>query len=152
MKDGLKSAFASFGNPIVWWGGFLAMIAMAVRVFKYKDGKALFILIGYLAQFAPWLIITRVVFIYHYFPCVVFMVLALSHVLNTIWERQQGRYKLAVFGFTGAAVFLFIAFYPVLTGVAVPSEYPQRFLSWVPGLLAVLNPSIRRYPYDCPRM
>ena len=133
MSGGLKSAFASFGNPVVWWGGFMAVIAMVFRVVKYKDGKALFILIAYFAQLFPWIIITRVVFIYHYFPCVLFMVFALSHVLNTILERRQGRYKLAVLGFTGAAVFLFAVFYPVLTGVPAPGDYEKYILSWIPG-------------------
>jgi dolichyl-phosphate-mannose--protein O-mannosyl transferase len=98
----------------------------------HRDGKALFILVGYLAQFVPWLIITRVVFIYHYFPCVLFMVFALAHVLNTIWERGRGRFKLAVYGITGAAVFLFIAFFPVLSGIPVPEFYTTHFLRWIP--------------------
>jgi dolichyl-phosphate-mannose--protein O-mannosyl transferase len=110
----------------------VAIIAMAVRVFTHKDGKALFIFIAYFAQLAPWLIISRVVFIYHYFPCVLFMVFALSHVLNTIWERRQGRYKLAVFGLTGAAVALFAAFYPVLSGVPASEIYEKYILRWIP--------------------
>lgn len=132
MGHGLKSAFASFGNPIVWWGGLMAIIAMGFRVVTHRDGKALFILIGYLAQFVPWLIISRVVFIYHYFPCVLFMVFALAHVLNTIWERKQGRYKQAVFGLTGAAVLLFAVFYPVLSGVPAPEFYETYILRWIP--------------------
>lgn len=134
MGGGLKSAFASFGNPIVWWGGFMAIIAMAFRVVKFKDGKALFILIGYLAQLGPWLLISRVVFIYHYFPSVLFLVLALAHILNTIWEREHGRYKLAVYGFTGSAVLLFAMFYPVLSGLAVPEFYSKYFLRWIPAM------------------
>jgi dolichyl-phosphate-mannose--protein O-mannosyl transferase len=129
--SGLKASFASFGNPIVWWGGFMAMIAMGFRIFKYKDGKALFILIGYLSQFVPWLFITRVVFIYHYFPSVLFLVLALAHVLDTIQERTRGRYQLAACGLTGASVFLFAVFYPVLTGTPVPELY-TKFLRWIP--------------------
>ncbi len=133
VSGGQKSAFAAFGNPIVWWGGFLAMISMVYRTIKYKDSKALFILIGYLAQLVPWLIISRVVFIYHYFPCVLFMTMALAHVLNTIWERAQGRYKLAVLGFTGAAVFLFAVFFPVLNGIPVSPSYAKNFLCWIPS-------------------
>jgi dolichyl-phosphate-mannose--protein O-mannosyl transferase len=130
--EGLKSAFAAFGNPIVWWGGFMAMIAMVFRVVRHRDGKALFILIGYLSQLAPWFFITRVVFIYHYFPSVLFLVLALGHILNTVWERARGRYKLAVYGYTGAAVLLFGLFYPVLTGVPASEKY-ESFLRWIPG-------------------
>ena len=132
MGGGLKSSFAAFGNPIVWWGGFLAMIAMGYQFIKFKDGKALFILIGYLSQIGPWILISRVVFIYHYFPSVLFLVLALSHVLNTIWDRKLGRYKHAVIGFTASAVLLFAAFYPVLTGVPVSEVYTKYFLRWIP--------------------
>ncbi|UOO38075.1 phospholipid carrier-dependent glycosyltransferase [Oscillospiraceae bacterium CM] len=132
MGGGLKSAFAAFGNPVVWWGGILAVIAMAYQAFVRRDGKALFILIGYLAQLVPWLFVSRIVFIYHYFPSTLFLVLALAHVFNTIWERAQGRYKLAVFGYTGSAVLLFTAFYPVLTGLAVSKLYTTFFLEWLP--------------------
>ncbi len=134
MGGGLKSSFAAFGNPIVWWGGFLAIISMVYQLFKYRDGKALFILIGYLSQLGPWIFISRVVFIYHYFPSVLFMVLALSHVLNTIWERRLGRYKHAVYGLTGSAVGLFVAFYPVLSGLTVPENYSKYFLRWIPPM------------------
>lgn len=132
-SGGLRSSFASFGNPIVWWSGFLAMLSMVYQIIKFRDSKALFILVGYLAQLVPWLIITRVVFIYHYFPCVLFMTIALAHVLNTIWERAQGRYKLAVYGLTGSAVFLFAAFYPVLSGIPVSTSYTTYFLRWIPS-------------------
>ncbi len=134
MGGGLKSSFASFGNPIVWWGGFMAIIAMIVRFVRAKDFKALFIVIGYLSQLGPWLIVSRIVFIYHYFPSVLFLVLALAHVLNTIWERKLGRYKAAVFGFTASAVALFAAFYPVLTGIPVAEEYTKYFLRWIPPM------------------
>ena len=36
----LRSSFAAFGNPLVWWGGLAAMAAMALRVFMHRDGKA----------------------------------------------------------------------------------------------------------------
>jgi dolichyl-phosphate-mannose-protein mannosyltransferase len=134
MGGGLKSAFAAFGNPIVWWGGFMAIIAMAYQTVKNRDGKAFFILIGYLSQIVPWLFITRIVFVYHYFPSTLFLAVALAHVLNTIWERAQGRYKHAVFCFTGLAVFLFIMFYPVLSGMAVPQVYTRYILRWIPPM------------------
>lgn len=133
FANGTKSAFAAFGNPIVWWGGLFAIFAMFARVKGRRDGRALFIIIGYLSQLVPWFFISRTVFVYHYFPSVIFLVLALCHVLNTIWERQFGRYKQAVLGFTGAAVLLFIAFYPVLSGAAVPTWYTTNFLRWIPS-------------------
>lgn len=132
--DGMKSAISAFGNPVVWWGGFLAIIAMAVQMIKNRDSRAMFILIGYLAQLLPWVFISRCAFIYHYFPCVLFMVIALAHVLNKIWERQRSKYKLIVFGFTASAGLLFILFYPSISGMPAPEAYTSNVLRWVYGM------------------
>ncbi|NLT15331.1 MAG: hypothetical protein GXY05_13430, partial [Clostridiales bacterium] len=43
------------------------------------------------------------------------------------------RYKLAVYGLTGSAVFLFAAFYPVLSGIPVSTSYTTYFLRWIPS-------------------
>ena len=130
----LRSSFAAFGNPVVWWGGFAAMAVMAVRVFRDRDGKALFILIGYLSQLVPWMPITRIVFIYHYFPSTLFLVLALGHIFDTIIERRRGNYRLAVYGYTAASGALFAVFYPALTGVPATHWYFHNIIRWFPGL------------------
>ena len=129
---GMRSSFAAFGNPVVWWGGLLAIIAMVIQTVKRRDGKALFILIGYLSQLLPWVPISRVLFVYHYFPSTLFLVLALAHVFNTILERETGRYKLAVYGYTASTGVLFGIFYPALTGVSAPQWYFQYLLRWIP--------------------
>ena len=129
----LRSSFAAFGNPVVWWGGFIAMVAIGIRAVRRRDGKALFILIGYLSQLLPWVVVSRIVFIYHYFPSTLFIVMALAHVFNTILERGQGRYKQAVYGYTASAGVLFFMFYPALTGIYAPNWYFRYLLRWIPG-------------------
>ena len=128
----MRSSFAAFGNPVVWWGGFIAMIAMAIRMVKRRDGAALFIVIGFLSQLLPWVAVSRIVFIYHYFPSTLFLVMALAHVFNTILERGQGRFKQAVYGYTASAGLLFFMFYPALTGVYAPTWYFRYLLRWIP--------------------
>ena len=77
------SLFAAWLNPVVCWAGLVAIPLLCGRLFKRKaDGRALFIVIGYMAQFAPWVLITRTTFAYHYFPSMVFLVLALAWVMN----------------------------------------------------------------------
>ena len=129
----MRSSFSAFGNPVVWWGGLLAMIAMFFRMIKHRDGKALFIIIGYFSQLLPWVIISRIVFIYHYFPCTLFLVLALAHMFNTVLDTGKGRYKQAVLGFTTATGMVFSMFYPGLTGIPVTQDYYRYFLRWIPG-------------------
>ena len=129
--DNMKSAFGAFLNPLVCWGGLFAIFAMAWKTVRFRDGKALFILLGYLAQLVPWIFITRITFEYHYFPCLIFLVLAICHVFNSFRLRDK-RWKRKVFGATALCLLLFIAFYPVLTGVPIARAYSD-LLAWIPG-------------------
>ena len=131
MGEGMKSAIVAFGNPLVWWGGLAAFFMMVRRTLIRKDGRALIIIIGYLTALLPWVIISRCAFSYHYFTCSLFLCIALSHVFNTILERGRGRSRLAVYGYTAGVLLLFAAFYPVLSGVAVPEWYTGNFLRWL---------------------
>lgn len=132
FPDGTKSAFGAFGNPVVWWGGLIALIYVFMGFIKRGGGRALFIIIGYLSQLAPWMAVSRIVFIYHYFPSTIFLVLALCYSFNIMYERRKGGYKRAILLYTASALVLFAAFYPVLTGVAVPQWYTTNFLRWIP--------------------
>lgn len=127
-----RATFGAFGNPVIWWGGFLAMVVMAVRVFTHRDGKALFILIGFLTQLLPWVAVTRILFAYHYFPSTLFLVLALAHVFNTIAERWKEKKlgKLMVYGYTAVAGVVFAIFYPSLSGMYMPTWYYSTFVKW----------------------
>ena len=129
--NNIKSAFGAFLNPLVCWGGLLAIFAMGWKTIKFRDGKAFFILLGYLAQLIPWMFITRITFEYHYFPCLIFLVLALCHVFNSFRLRDE-KWKTKVYGATGLCLLLFIAFYPVLTGTPVPRAYSD-LLAWIPS-------------------
>lgn len=131
LPDNMKSAFGCFMNPLVCWGGLIAVGAMGWRTVKFRDGKALFILIGYLSSLVPWMFITRITFEYHYFPCLIFIVLALCHVFNSFRLRDR-LWKWKVYGAAAACLALFVMFYPVLTGVAVPRWYSD-LLAWIPG-------------------
>ena len=132
FDDGTKSAFGAFGNPLVWWTGIFAMLVMAAKVIRQHDRIALLILIGYLAQLLPWVFITRVAFIYHYFPNVLFIVLAISYLFSDLCQRRGRRGRSAVLCFTGGTVALFVFFYPVLTGLRVPMAY-TNWLGWFAG-------------------
>lgn len=130
LADGSRSTFGAWLNPILCWAGLLAVFAMAFRALFFKDRTALFILIGYLAQLVPWLFVSRVVFEYHYFPCTVFLILALGHVLSTI-EHYHPTPKTVIGTFTGTAVVLFAVFYPALSGLPVSRWYSTNFIKWL---------------------
>ena len=131
---GYTVRFAAFVNPVVCWGGLLALLVLAVRAGGRRCGKALFLLIGYLSQLLPWLLIGRITFAYHYFPSVVFLVLALCYVFSELMEQvPTHRWRPAVWGITGGAAVLYAMFYPVLVGLPVPQWYTACFLRWFPS-------------------
>lgn len=132
-NDYTKSSISAFVNPMLCWGGLLAMFAMFYLAIFKKDGRAAFISIGYLSQLVPWFFISRITFAYHYFPCLIFLVLALCHVFNTFRLSVGVRWKRYVFGFTALSVSLFAAFYPVLSGLRVSRWYTSYLLRWFRG-------------------
>lgn len=126
--DGTVSTIGAFVNPLLCWGGLLALPVLAYRAAK-RDRTALFILVGYLAQVLPWVFISRLTFEYHYFAATLFLVLALGYVFDRL--RQRGYFGI-VYAFTAANGVLFALFYPVLTGVTIPRDYAWNVLKWLP--------------------
>ena len=126
--DGTVSTIGAFVNPLLCWGGLLALPVLAYRAAK-RDRTALFLLVGYLAQVLPWVFISRLTFEYHYFAATLFLVLALGYVFDRL--RRRG-YLGIVYAFTAANGVLFALFYPVLTGVTIPRDYAWNVLKWLP--------------------
>jgi dolichyl-phosphate-mannose-protein mannosyltransferase len=127
-----KSAFGAFGNPLFWWTGLGAMISMLIKTIR-GDKLAAFILIGYLTSLLPWVFITRCTFIYHYFPCTVFLALALCYLFSDMCRRTKKRYDRLVPIFTGLCLLMFIIFYPVLTGIRFSIGFTNAVLRWFGG-------------------
>lgn len=127
---GAVSSIAAFGNPFVWWGGLLAMVATLMLAIKKKDKVAWFIVIGYLSVYLPWVYITRITFIYHYYPAVIFLALALGYVGNQILEKCKWGKEIILI-YISFAFLCFVYFYPVLSGNWTTREYIKR-LQWFP--------------------
>lgn len=132
LSNGLKEGISSFGNPLVWWLGIPAFFYMLYRIFKNRDKNALFLTIAYLAQLISWIPVTRLTFIYHYFPCVPFIVLMLGYSILCIYNDAKNK-KTVVYGafvYAGLAIVLFAMFYPVLSGQPCSPNYAEHFLKW----------------------
>lgn len=131
LSPTLREGISSFGNPLVWWTGIPAFLYMVYLYLKKKDKNAFFLLVGYLAQYIPWFFVTRITFIYHYFPSVVFVVLMIGYGARCLLRKASRRMTLAVLLLYGAAVFgLFLLFYPVLSGQPVELAFAEKYLKW----------------------
>lgn len=138
-SGGVREGISAFGNPLVWWPGIPAAFHMFWLWAKKKDRTAAFLLTGYMAQYLPWFFVTRITFIYHYFPSVAFVVLMIVYSLLKLSGSNAGRntgnlparkfLPLTVIYGSGAFL-LFLMFYPVLAGQPVDASYVDRWLRW----------------------
>ena len=131
FDNGTHSSFGAWVNPLLCWGGLLAMLCMLYQAAVCRDRTALFILVGYLAQLLPWVFVSRVVFEYHYFPSTVFLLLALCHVLHSI-ELRHPRPRGVILSVPAVSILLFAVFYPALSGLPISRAYGTYFLDWLP--------------------
>ena len=127
--QGETVSFAAFNNPLVSWTGLAAMGGMGWLTVRRRDERAAFILIGYLANLLPWVLVSRLTFAYHYFPCTVFLVLAISYIFADLRRLDTGWWA-SVGGFTAVSTGLFVLFYPVLAGIPRTAAYSRVFLKW----------------------
>ena len=127
-----KSAFGAFSNPMLCWTGLFAMLCMFWRAIRLRDWRAGMISIGYLSSLLPWVLVTRLTFAYHYFPCILFIAMAVCYVFTIICQKVKNwrPWLLSICVPAGA---LFIMFYPVLTGIPFSKWYTSTFLRWFPG-------------------
>ena len=129
VSDAVREGISAFGNPLVWWAGIPAFLFMLYRMFWKRDGKAAFLTVAYLSQYVPWILIGRVVFIYHYFPSVPFVAMMIAYCMYLIVQKYP-KAKKWMFVYAGAAVVLFIMFYPVLSGTPTTISYVENWLKW----------------------
>lgn len=124
-------SIAAFGNPAVWWMGTAAMIYLIWQVARKgsMSKNTWFILLGYMSQYLPWILVPRSMFIYHYFTSTPFFILATVMMLRR-WEKTPAGRR-GVYMYIGIAALLFVLFYPVLSGMPIPSWYGM-LLRWMP--------------------
>lgn len=109
----IKSTISGFGNPILWWFSFLSIFYLIYKCFK-KDKNAFFLILIYICMFAPYIRITRGMFLYHYFPVLPFTFLALTYLVKDITERSKKNYiYIAVIVLV---CFFFYYFFPIVSG------------------------------------
>ncbi len=125
----LKAGISAMGNPFVWWAGIPAFLYMLYLAIAKKDRTSLFIAIGYLAQYLPWMLVSRCTFIYHYFPSVPFVVLMIGYSIYKL-TKDRPKLRIAALVYTVLVVALFFVFYPVLSGYPTTDAYVTN-LKWL---------------------
>jgi len=128
----LKGTIASFGNPAIWLVALVGVVMLLYLLLTTRKFSVMhLVFVGFLAQYLPWILISRVTFIYHFYPCLPFFLLFAAWALEGFW-RMGKEGKQCVYGYLGVCVVLFILFYPALSGMPVPEFYINNLLRWFP--------------------
>ena len=146
---GMASSILSFGNPAVWWTGLAGILFVLVySVYRNalpalgaiagredeSDRVMPIICVAFLSGYLPWVLVSRLTFIYHYFASVPWIIIATALGLKYLSRHYKKlAYALAAL-LAVAAVALFIAFYPLASGVEVPRAWCDAvnwFGSWM---------------------
>jgi len=123
------SSISCFNNPLISWMGLFSLFYLIYDYFKSKNKLAIFILLAYLSQLLPWVFVTRCVFAYHYYPSIPFLILAITYFFNSLIQKNPKYLKSAVI-YLFLVVFLFIMFFPAISGIMVSQNYIKSFLVW----------------------
>ena len=130
---GTRASLWAMTNPLITWAGLGALAACAAGLVKRKSHTALFVLVFYFTNLAPWFFVSRQTFPYHYFPSALFLCIGLAWIFDRMIGRDAIKGTRHMVVFTTAVVALFALFYPVLSGTQVPEWYPEYLLRWLPN-------------------
>lgn len=143
---GYASTIMCMGNPWVFYIGAAAMAAVllgcVIRYVRVRNGRlclrqgdgnlTLVILsIGFLAQYLPWVLVPRSMYMYHYFASVPFIILATAYWLEKLPKTRLRHGMMAVY-VLGAAVF-FVLFFPYASGYLTSTSWLNA-MKWFPKL------------------
>ena len=144
---GMASSILAFGNPAVWWTGLAGILfVLGYSVYRNalpalgalagrqdEDDRTMpIICVAFLSGYLPWVLVSRLTFIYHYFASVPWIIIATALGLKYLARhRRRLAYALAAL-LAVAAVALFIAFYPLASGVEVPRAWCDA-VAWFDG-------------------
>ena len=118
------STISSFGNPIIWIFGFFCVIFCAYYGIKKKSVSFAAVAASWLCALLPWAFIHRPLFIYHYYICAVFVILAIGGFAKVYTaDFQNKKRNILILRFIVLSAGAFAVFYPVISGAVVPREY-----------------------------
>jgi dolichyl-phosphate-mannose-protein mannosyltransferase len=141
LPNNVTSTIVLFGNPLVWWIGFTCIITLSVFVLVEivrASGKrlgevglpAIFLSAFFFFQWVPYMLISRVTFIYHFYVNVPFLCLATTYFISKYWSNKW--VKMAAIAYFTGVVALFGLFYAVISGMPASDSWIGS-LKWFSG-------------------
>jgi hypothetical protein len=129
-KSGFYMTISDIGNPAIWWTGILGFIYLVIDSIKKRNKNSIFILIFILSTFIPYIFIGRLMFMYHYFITLPFIMLGIVSLIKWITEKLKS--NKAYYAYVILIIIVFMIFYPITSGLPVKWDYVDS-LKWLSG-------------------
>ena len=128
--NGWVSTISAFGNPFVWIVTPFAAVYCLYKGIRTRQNQYFVPSLAYFASYIPWIAVTRLCFIYHYFPCAMFGIVCVAMMIkDVLCSKPQS--KKFVMAYIALCLVLFVVFLPVTTGWPAPKGYIE-FLEFLP--------------------
>lgn len=131
LNNDTKETISGIGNIVIWWMGIIGFLYSLIKLIRKKDKQSFIIVVSMLSLWLPYAFIGRVMFLYHYFPVLPFMMLGIVNLFQSIEEKYKLKYLIPLYMIFVIA--FFIIYYPVISGIETPVSYIEKlriFDSW----------------------
>ncbi len=124
----LLSNISSTGNPAVWYvsafGAVFACVEWARTPECRRDRSFIVAVVGILAGLLPWALVTRCVFLYHYFSTIPFVIMT-AVLLLYYTEKKYPRTAFLKWAWLIVSAVVFLLMLPAVSGIPVPYGYAK---------------------------
>ena len=126
-----RETITAIGNITIWWLGIVSLVYLLIKTIRKKDKNSFLLLITILSLWLPYSIIGRVMFLYHYFPVIPFLILSIVLMFKDLIEKYKIGFLIPIYLFI--VMSFFILYYPIISGRVVTNNYIENlrlFSSW----------------------
>lgn len=125
----MSSSIALFGNPAIYWFSIIAVPYLVYKCFtKTKNYMLIFICTAVLSEYLPYIMVSRVSFIYYFYSVTPFIILAITYVLKLALNQSNKIYHYVAYTYILACIVLFVLYFPLISGVEVIRSYVVNHL------------------------
>ncbi|MEY4418617.1 MAG: hypothetical protein RIQ88_1055 [Actinomycetota bacterium] len=129
------SAITALGNPLIWWGAFIASSVLIGSWFRTRDRLTSLILVGIIAGYVPWLfLMNRTVFEFYVISFLPWIIFILVFGLKTWFDNspKPKRAKTMIGSLLALITLVSLFFLPIWLGLWTSYDF-WRWHMWLPS-------------------
>ncbi|TXJ00039.1 MAG: phospholipid carrier-dependent glycosyltransferase [Neisseriales bacterium] len=128
----LSQSVGLLGNPLVWWGTSVAVIVLALLLIfpKFRKPELYFILLAVAAQYLSYIFISRLSYIYYFYSVLPLVIVAFAYLVTLLLKLNSKMINWLIFIYVVLSIWLFIMFFPALSGLNINRDFVYHFLLW----------------------